>query len=233
MYAAASTRDALRELAVQFEREHNATVVFNFGGSGDLARQIIAAAKADIFLSADELEMDRVDQAGLLEPGTRRAILSNHLVVIEPADGSRVFPSGFSMAALKSNTVRRVSLADVRAVPAGRYAKSWLEKAGVWDAIEPKIVPGVDVRAALSAVESGAAQVGVVYRTDASISKLVRVVHQVPDSEAPTIRYVAAGIRGRAGNPARALLSYLVSDSAVTVFSRHGFMPLPPDTSPR
>src|SRR5262245_58840752 len=100
VYAAASTRDALQTIEGAYEREHAVDLVFNFGSSGDLSNQIVAAAKADVFLSADEKEMDKVEAAKLLASGTRRALLSNQLVVIEPADGASSFTPPFDPSQL-------------------------------------------------------------------------------------------------------------------------------------
>src|SRR5262245_42926763 len=96
VYAATSTRDALQALEETYEHGHSVDLVFNFGSSGDLSNQIIAAVKADVFLSADEKEMDKVEAAKLVASGTRRPLLSNQLVVIEPADGPSVFTQPFA-----------------------------------------------------------------------------------------------------------------------------------------
>src|SRR6185436_8050314 len=122
--------------------EHPVDLVFNFGSSGDLSKQIVAAAKADVFLSADEKEMDKVEEAKLVVAGTRKALLSNQLVVIEPADGSSLFTEPFAPAQLADPKVQRLSLANVETVPAGRYAKAWLEKAGVWQDVSERVLPG-------------------------------------------------------------------------------------------
>ena len=95
VYAATSTREALRSLATAYERDHAVYLTFNFGSSSDLSRQLVAAAKADVFLSADEKEMDEVETAGLVASGTRRPLLSNQLVVVEPADGLSLLTAPF------------------------------------------------------------------------------------------------------------------------------------------
>ncbi|HVQ26234.1 MAG TPA: molybdate ABC transporter substrate-binding protein, partial [Planctomycetota bacterium] len=226
VYAAASLRDVLQELAPAAEAGSDARLVFNFGSSGDLARQILAADAADLFFSADEREMERVASAGRIEPATRRALLANELVVIEPADERpSLFRTPFEPAQLAD--LPQVSLADPESVPAGRYARAWLEARGAWAAVAPKVVPAVDVRAALAAVESGALRAGIVYRTDAARSTRVRVVFAVPSTEGPEIRYPLAVLKGRpeAGR-ARELALYLASEEALAVFARHGFVPL-------
>src|SRR5713101_8651997 len=172
-YAAASLRDVLQQLAPVCEEAAGAHLVFNFGASNDLARQIEAGNKADVFFSADEAWMDQVAQAGLVDAESRHSLLSNRLVVV----GLKDTPLNVRSARdLVGPNVRRISLANPEAVPAGKYAKAWLEKSGLWDGIRDRVLPGLDVRAALAAVEAGGAEAGVVYRTDAAMSKRVRVV---------------------------------------------------------
>ncbi len=227
VYAASSLRDALQELAPSAEQAAGARLVFNFGSSGDLARQIVAANQADLFFSADERELERVAAAGLVAPGTRVALLSNQLVVIEPADGApSLFRAPFEPAQLADPRLELLSLAHPDTVPAGRYARAWLERRGAWSSdLAGRVLPGVDVRAALAAVESGAARAGIVYRTDAARSTQVRVVHAVPLAEGPLISYPLALLAGRAERArAQALAGFLASPQALAVFERHGFV---------
>jgi molybdate transport system substrate-binding protein len=227
VYAAASLRDALKAIAAEYEKDGKAKIVFNFGSSGDLSRQILAAGKADLFLSADEKEMDKVAADGRLEEGTRKNLLSNQLAVIEwidPEDPpSSFFIAPFARVQLTRAHIRRIAVADPETVPAGRYAKEWL---GVyWPSLEKRVVPAVDVRAALAAVESGAAQVGIVYRTDAATSKKVRVVYEVPAKEAPAIVYVLAVLQKRPNAAeVRRFADYLSSETARKSFERFGFL---------
>jgi molybdate transport system substrate-binding protein len=238
VYAAASLREALTEVAADYEKENDTKIVFNFGSSGDLSKQIIAANKADLFFSADEKEMDEVAAEKLIDDGTRKSLLSNQLVVIEPLDpkqpGASIFTSPFAAGELAGAVVKRLSLASTETVPAGRYAKAWLEKKGVWSKVAERVLPGVDVRAALAAVESGGAQAGIVYRTDAVISKRVRIAYAVPLSEGPKISYPLAVIKDRPRSAdAKKLAAYLGTKSALDVFERHGFaMPSPRAAQP-
>jgi molybdate transport system substrate-binding protein len=228
VYAATSTRDALQALENDYERDHAVDLVFNFGASGDLANQILAASKAGVFLSADEREMDRIEGQQQVAAGSRVPLLSNQLVVIGPSDGPTGFAEPFDANQLTLPRIERLSLADVEAVPAGRYAKAWLESRNVWTAVSARVLPAVDVRAALAAVESGAAQAGIVYRTDAARSTKVRVVHTVPLPEGPRITYpVAAIANAKTERDAREFVAYLSSPSAGAVFERFGFVFLP------
>ena len=230
VYAAASLRDALRELAPAWERESGAALVFQFGASNDLARQIVAAPRADAFVSAGEKEVELVEREGLAEPGTRRVVAENRLVVVEPYDerepARSAFARPFAPRDLAGPSLARLSIAHPEAVPAGRYAKAWLESQGLLRALEPRVLPGVDVRAALAAVESGGAQAGIVYRTDAAASKKVRVLHEVPAGEGPRIVYPAVCVRGRPQLArAKAFLAHVEGAAGRAVLARHGFLP--------
>ena len=233
VYAATSTRDALLELEKVYEENGNVDLVLNFGSSGDLSKQVVAAAKADVFLSADEREMDKVAEAKLVAAGSRRALLGNQLVVIEPADTPSIFTAPFAPTQLADPRIKWLSLANVVAVPAGRYAKAWLAKTGVWKDVEARILPGVDVRAALAAVESSGAQAGIVYKTDVARSKKVHIVFAVPAAEGPKISYPIAAIAGRrAEADGRAFIEFLASPKARGVFEKFGFtfLSAPPPT---
>lgn len=225
VYAAVSTRDVLTSLEPVFEARHGVDLVFNFGSSGDLSRQIQAAAQAEVFLSADEWEMDKLAAAGLVVEGTRRVLLSNQLAVIEPIDVLAGFQTPFEPGQLAGAGVRRLSLANPDTVPAGRYAKAWLERAGLWTELMERVLPAIDVRSALAAVESGGAQAGVVYRSDAASSKKVRVVHVVPREECPLISYPVAVIKsGCEPAQARAFNLFLSGPEAAQAFEAAGFL---------
>src|SRR5712692_5892100 len=222
VYAAASLRDVLEQLAPACEEAVGAHLVFNLGASNDLARQIEAGNKADVFFSADEAWMDHVARAGLVDAESRHSLLSNRLVVV----GLKETPLNVQSARdLVGPDVRRISLADPEAVPAGKYAKAWLEKVGFWDGLRDRVLPGLDVRAALAAVESGGAEVGVVYRTDAAMSKKVRVVYEVPEGEGPRISYPVAAMRDRPRlDVARRVVAWLSEPAVATTFELYGFI---------
>jgi molybdate transport system substrate-binding protein len=228
VFAAASTTEALQELGRAFQKEQGHTVEFAFGASSDLARQAVAGAPADVFLSADVAKMDQVEKAGLVQAGTREELLSNRLVVVVPAGSKRKVAS-----AAELRGVKRLALADPASVPAGLYAKAWLEKAGIWKELEPRVVPTLDVRAALSAVEAGRVEAAVVYATDAALSKRVRVVLTVPEAEGPRVLYpVAALSKGKAAEAGRAFVRFLRGEAARSVFEKYGFIFLPKKTQP-
>jgi molybdate transport system substrate-binding protein len=221
VFAAASLTDALQEAARGFERATGHKVTFNFGGSNDLARQIKAGAPADVFFSADEAQMDRLEAAGLVRGGDRVDLLSNVLVaVVATASTARLEGPRDLLG------VARLALADPQAVPAGVYARRWLESLGLWAEIEGKVVPTLDVRAALSAVESGNVDAGIVYRTDAAISKRVRVAFEAPQDQGPRIVYPLAPIAASRRPATAELVRYLTSAPVRAIYARHGFLVL-------
>jgi molybdate transport system substrate-binding protein len=220
--AAASLSDALPEIGTNFQAQTGVRVEFNFGASSTLARQIEEGAPADIFFSADEAQMDRLAKKGLIDPVTCKNLLGNSLVVIIPADSNLQIKSAGD---LTNAAVKQIALADPKAVPAGVYAKAWLTKLQLWPAIEPKVVPTENVRAALAAVASGNADAGVVYKTDAAISKNVKIVYEVPRADGPDIRYPAALVKdSKQPEAAKKFLDYLSSKEAGQVFTRYGFL---------
>jgi len=222
VFAAASLTDALQEIGSGYEKATGQHVVFNFGASNLLARQIREGAPADLFLSADEAKMDELEKKGLLLEGTRRSVLSNTLAVVVPKE------SGLRLRApadLASPAVRTLVIAEPSAVPAGIYAKQWLRSHRLWSKLIERIVPTENVRGALAAVEAGNADAGIVYRTDAGISEEVDVAFEVPAAEGPRISYPFAALGGTdAPEAARAFLAYLISPPALDVFRKLGFL---------
>ncbi len=166
--------------------------------------------------------MDEVQGAGFVRPPDRVDLLSNHLVVVVPADATTALARAEDLTGM-----RRLALGDPQAVPAGIYARQWLERRGLWERLRDRVVPTLDVRAALAAVESGNADAGIVYRTDAAISKRVRVVFEVSAEEAPRIVYPAALLATARGPAARAFYENLRSPAAREVFEGLGFEFLP------
>ena len=220
--AAASLTDALQEIKAAYERSGGDTIVLNLGASSALARQIEEGAPADLFLSADEAKMDALEKRGRLLAGTRRSVLSNTLVVVVPADSPLRIASP---ADLVNPGIRHLALAEPQSVPAGIYAKEYLRKLKLWDKVIDRVVPTENVRGALAAVETGNADAGIVYKTDAGISRKVRIAFEVPRAEGPKISYPFAVIAGsKRREAARRFLAYLESPTALAVFARYGFL---------
>jgi molybdate transport system substrate-binding protein len=217
VFAAASLTDALQEIGAAFERETGVRVVCSFAGSNDLARQIRAGAPADVFVSANAERMDELVVAGLVRPADRFDLLSNALVVVVSAGSSLSVRGPADLV-----HARALALGDPEAVPAGIYARRWLERVGWWERLRGRVVPTLDVRAALAAVDSGAAEAGIVYRTDAAMARRARVAFEVPASEGPRIVYPAA-VLVAAPPDARRFLEDLRSPASRAVFERLGF----------
>ncbi len=219
VFAAVSLTEALEEIAAAYERQTGDDVVFHFGGSSLLARQIEQGAPADLFLSADEARMDALSQRGLVVASTRTSVLSNTLVIVVPWDGGMNITSPAQL--MKAGSI---ALAEPSTVPAGIYARSWLQKLGLWERIAPKVIPTDNVRAALAAVESGNVDAAIVYKTDARIARHTRIAYEVPRAQGPAISYPFAMLRDAEQRAAAMrLLAYLRSKAALHVFAKHGF----------
>ncbi|MGO8675314.1 MAG: molybdate ABC transporter substrate-binding protein [Limisphaerales bacterium] len=222
VFAAASLTDCLKEIAAGYEKETGDKVVFNLAASSTLARQIQAGARADIFFSADEAKMQALEDAGLIAKGTRRSRLSNSLVIVVAAERGAEVKSPQDLAGPR---IKRLALADPEAVPAGVYAREYLRGLRLWSAVQPKVVPMENVRAALAAVEAGNAEAGIVYKTDAAISRKVRIAWKTPRQEGPAISYPMA-LLADAPQPdaGRRFLEHLGSRQAEAVFRKFGFI---------
>jgi molybdate transport system substrate-binding protein len=220
--AASSLTDALHDIAKIYERDTHDTLLFDFGASSTLARQIAEGAPSDVFFSADELKMDQLQQRGYIVKASRRSILSNTLVIIVPSDSNLKIKSAADLA---GSAISNIAVAEPQSVPAGIYAKEYLRAQHVWDRIKDKVIPTENVRAALAAVESGNVQTGIVYRTDALISRAVRIAFEVPASEGPKISYPVA-IVGDSKQKAAAqkFIDFLLSPPAQEVFRKYGFI---------
>ena len=220
VFAAASLTDAMQEIGAAYEKETGDKVVLNLGASNALARQIQEGAPADLFFSADEAKMNDLEKRRLVVKGTRRSLLSNTLVVVVPVDSNLKIATPADLTKL-----RALALAEPQAVPAGIYAKEWLKSLKLWNKVIDKVVPTENVRAALAAVESGNVDAGVVYKTDAGISKKVKIAYEVSVAEGPKISYPLAVIsESKRQEAARKLLAYLESDAALDVFRKYGFL---------
>jgi len=221
--AAASLKDALTAIDQDFQHAHpDVEVTPNFGASGTLQLQIEQGAPADVFISAAPQQMDALAAKNLLLANTRVNVLQNELVLIAPTDSKVVS----SFADLKSPNVHVIAVGDPRSVPAGTYAQQVLTALGIYDAVKSKMTLATDVRQVLADVETGSAEAGLVYSTDAAISSKVRVVMDAPAGTHQLIVYPAAVLRASM-NPdaAREFVSYLASPTAGAVFAKYGFRP--------
>lgn len=230
IFAAASLQDALQNAANAYREIHPTRISFNFASSNALARQILEGAKADLFFSADNAQMETVAKEGLIEADSRIPLLSNRLVVIVPS-GSEVrmeAPENLLQSALAP-----LALGDPEAVPAGLYARRFLEKVNLWNTLKDRVAPAVTVRAAMELVATGAAPVGIVYRTDAAISDRVQIVYEVPENLTPPIVYPAAILReSNHSEEARNFLRFCQETQGQAIFQRFGFLTLEGEPNP-
>ncbi|NIR52416.1 molybdate ABC transporter substrate-binding protein [candidate division KSB1 bacterium] len=224
VFAAASLTSVMPQVLKAFEKKYPTTEVeFNFAASSILAKQIEHGAEADIFISADPDWVDFLIEQGRLHGDSRTDILSNELVLIGPKQNSQPIRQ---VQDLRNSSVGKIALADWSHVPAGMYAKQALVAAGIWDEIKSKCLPALDVRAALSYVERGDAECGIVYRTDAMISKRVEIANTLPETIQPDIVYSMAIVNAMTPPAVNAFYNFLRSAEAGAVFKENGFIVL-------
>lgn len=223
VFAAASMKTALDEVAAGFEAETGHDVTISYAGSNALAQQIIQGAPADIFVSAAANWMDEVEKAGLVAEGGRRDLLGNSLVLI--AHGTEAPPvtivPGLDLPGLLGGG--RLAMALVDAVPAGQYGKAALQDLGLWEAVAPSVAQSDNVRAALALVSTGEAPLGIVYATDAAADDDVTVIGTFPAGSHPVIAYPAALLTGAADGADRQFYEALSSGAADAIFAAQGF----------
>lgn len=225
VFAAASTTNAVTDIAAIYAVRHLGRVTPSFASSATLAKQIENGAPADVFLSANEKWMNYLQEKHLLVKGSRFDLLGNRIVLIVPGDSAvrtiEVKP-GFSLAAALGRD-GRLAMGDPDYVPAGIYGKQALQTLSSWGPIKNRIAPMKDVRAALAMVARGEAPLGLVYATDAAISKQVRVVGTFPADSHPSIVYPVAAIAGGKTSAAKQFLGFLRTPAARAVFEKYGF----------
>ena len=221
VYAAASLRDVLTELAQQYETANNVHVAFNWGGSIALANQLQRRAPGDVFISAGSSPMDDLEEAGLLATSSRTALASNSMVLVVSSEAEA--PAHSPKQTLLGSSL--VSVADPGLSPAGGYAQEFLESMGLWRELQDRLVFGANVRTALAYVESGAANVGLVYRTDALNNEGVRIAHEIPpESHAPILYPVAVLKESNNQGEGSLFLAFLAEESSQSRFRAYGFV---------
>lgn len=220
---AASLTEAMTELGDTYMDAYpNVTVTFNFGSSGSLQQQIENGAEVDIFFSAAQSNMNTLEDAGLLLEGTRKDIVGNDLVLVVPSDASALS----SLEDLTGDTIREIAVGEMESVPAGKYAKQILETVGIFDTVSAKLIQGKDVKETLSYVETGNADAGFVFNTDAASSDKVKIAYDIPDDAKPAILYPAAVVKA-SKNPdaAKAFMDYLTSEEGLAILYGYAFTP--------
>jgi molybdate transport system substrate-binding protein len=223
VFAAASLREAVDEAARAFQARSGHRVRTVHGASSALARQIEAGAPADVFIAADTDWSEHLRRQGVAR-GAPRVIATNALVLVSPAKrptSLRIAP-GFALARALGDG--RLAMGDPRAVPVGKYARAALEQLGVWAAVEGRIAPSADARAALALVARAEAPLGIVYRTDAAAESRVAIVDTFPAGSHAPIVYPALVMKA-APAAAEAFVAWMAEGEGREVFRRHGFGP--------
>ncbi|MGI6679173.1 MAG: molybdate ABC transporter substrate-binding protein [Dehalobacterium sp.] len=219
--AAASLTDALTEIQTEYAKKSNATLQFNFAGSGTLVKQIQEGAPSDLFISASKGHMDTLEEGGLIVTDSRRDLLINTLTLIAATEKADLITG---TDALTGADVESIAIGEPESVPAGKYAQQALESLGIWDQIQDKIIFAKDVRQVLQYVDSGNADCGFVYKSDALLLETGKVITDMPVDSHDPIVYPAA-LMGDSAQPeaSNAFYEYLQTDEAKGIFEKYGF----------
>ena len=220
VFAAASMKGALDEIGAVYKAKIGHGIVATYAATGTLAKQIEAAAPADVFISADEPWMDELASKNLIKADTRHDIAGNTLVLVQAKD-SKLSVKLDDLA--RSLGDGKLALADVASVPAGKYAKAALEKLGQWPKVEKNVVMQDNVRGALALVAKGEAKLGVVYDSDVVAEPKVKVAAIFGEDTHAPIRYPAAVIAVSQNADAAAFAAFLLGDEAQAILNKDGF----------
>jgi molybdate transport system substrate-binding protein len=221
IFAAASLSHAITEISKSFESRRDVRVYTNFAGSQTLQLQIERGAPADLFIPASPKQMDALQEKGAIHESSRRDVLRNSLVLIAPIGSSHQIEKPEE---LTGSHIRRIAIGEPSSVPAGIYGAEALKRIGIWSRVQPKLIPGADVRSVLAYTEAGEVDFGIVYKTDASVSEKVRIAYEFPTSSHSPIVYPAAVIRDtKHEDLARSFLQYLKTSEVERVFEKYGF----------
>ncbi|MFN6465661.1 MAG: molybdate ABC transporter substrate-binding protein [Nostoc sp. DedVER02] len=220
--AAASLKEALEEIKPLYQQsKSNVSINYNFGASGALQQQIEQGAPADIFISAGKKQVDALEQKGLLAPGSRTNLANNRLVLVVAQDVVGIT----SFYNLTDSKIKKIAIGEPRSVPAGQYGEQVLKKLKLYDRVKSKLVFANNVRQVLAAVESGNAEAGLVYATDAKISNKVKVVVAADDKFHSPIVYPMAVIKSSKNIPAaKEFIQFLSDSQAKNVLKKYGFI---------
>jgi len=223
VFAAASLKNALDAINSRWQQQTGKKATISYGASSALAKQLEQAAPAQVFISADLDWMDYVANKNLIKPETRANLLGNRIVLIAPKDKAEPvdIKPGFDLARILGND-GRLAMANVDAVPAGKYGRAALEKLGVWASVANRIAQAENVRAALLLVSRGETPAGIVYQTDAAADPNVKIIGTFPETSHPPIIYPVA-LTTSATPDALAFLNYLRSNEAKPLFEAQGF----------
>ena len=222
--AAISLKNAFEEIGRVYEGQYGIKCIFNFGGSGDLAKQIAGGAPADVFASAAQKDMDDIEKQGLIVTGTRADFAANSIVLIVPA-GTKTSLKSFR--GLKATEIKKIAVGNPKTVPAGRYAEEVCNFYQLLPAIKDKLIYAENVRQVLDYVVRGEVDAGVVYTTDAAISaKEVKVIATAPETSHKPVVYPITVIKGtKSEADAKAFISLVLSQKGKEILQKYGFKP--------
>ena len=223
VFAAASLKPVLDDMAARGLLGTPAPTLV-YAASSQLARQIVQGAPADIYISADQQWMDHVEQHGGVAANSRRDLLSNTLVLVAGPHTHLQQVALTAPALMTALATGRLAIALPDSVPAGIYARQALTSLRLWAAVQPKLAPSRDVRAALALVLRGEAPLGVVYGSDARSEPATRIVAHFPDTSHDPIVYPVAIVAGHDSPSVRVLLAALTGPQAAAVFREFGFI---------
>lgn len=219
--AAVSLTDALEEIQSSFEKEHKVELSFNLAGSGTLAQQIQQGAPVDVFISANEQWMDKLEEEELIVPNSRSNVTGNNLVLIAHKDSSLSYQS---FEEISLDDVAEIAVGNPESVPAGRYTQDALSTLNMWDEIQDHVILAKDVRQVLTYVETGNADIGFVYESDALSSTNIKILASTETGQHDPIIYPGAVVADtKHEDLAKVFLDYLLSDEAQEVLVNHGF----------
>lgn len=220
--AAASLTDALNEIITEYNKDCNDTILTSYAGSGELVQQITGGASCDLFVSASKANMDDLEKGDYIDTDTRKDLLGNTLTLIATNEAA----DKVSMDALTTDAVTQIAIGEPETVPAGKYASQVFDNMKITDQVEGKIVKAKDVRAVLNYVETGDAECGFVYMTDAKLLKegSGKIVAEVDESLHDPIVYPAAILKDAPQKEAATkFYEFIQGDYAKGVFEKYGF----------
>jgi molybdate transport system substrate-binding protein len=226
--AAISLKNAFEETGKTFMQKYPGTkVVFNFGASGDLARQIEAGAPVDVFASAAQKDMDDIGKKDLIAPNSRKDFAKNGIVLVQPTNS--IIPLQ-TLTDLQKKEIKKIVIGNPKTVPAGRYAEEALRHHNLWDAVKDKLIFAENVRQALDYVVRDEVDAGLVYSTDAMArSKEVKVVMKLPEGSHQPVIYPIGVIKGtKEESLSKAFVDFVISAEGQRILSQYGFIAVGP-----
>ncbi len=224
--AAASLKDVIEDIEPLYQEKHPETeIIYNFGSSGSLQRQIEQGAPVDLFISAASKQMDALEKEGILLRETRRDLLKNQMVLVTAKTNAKNNPKFDNFDDLTNQQIKTIALGEPESVPAGKYAQEVLTSFQITDKVNSKAVYGKDVRQVLNYVATGNADAGIVYRTDVQVADNVEIVATAPENSHSPVVYPIAVIKdSQHSEAAKDLIEFLTTPEAQEIFEENGFV---------